>query len=456
MSAQNQTYPQKSMQERIWDIIREIVDKSRYISYIYRGEAKHHCQVSSGLYRAYDEAHKKLDTGCEIEPHDVVGSQCAILQKLKADLPEVDKDDGEELLIQLQHYGCKTNLIDFTTDYAVALFFACYKHSDKDGRVILLENTAENKDYSVIETLRTIHRVEAQKSILVQPKTGFLNIEPCSQVVCVPKDLKKAMLTYLEKHHGISAKRIYKDIHGFIEFADIRPYSLECDKGKMEAQEMNDAANAAEVDKKYEEAIGYYRKALELEPKSARAYIELGRVHVQRGGVFKKDTESEKVYRAAIVDYEKAKSLDDGNAEVYYELGRVYNALQEFPEAISHFTEAIKRDPDNVDFYHERATTYEALADFSLAIDGWNKAIDDWDKVIELRPNEKAYYAYRGRVHAAISEWDKAEQDLEEAKRGRARIVANPQKVADFEKQHGVQLPDKIKALLTQLGILSN
>ena len=42
-----------------------------------------------------------------------------------------------EILTEIQHYGGKTNLIDFTIDYLVALFFACDGHHDKDGRVIL-------------------------------------------------------------------------------------------------------------------------------------------------------------------------------------------------------------------------------------------------------------------------------------------------------------------------------
>ena len=29
-----------------------------------------------------------------------------------------------EILTEIQHYGGKTNLIDFTTDYFIALFFA--------------------------------------------------------------------------------------------------------------------------------------------------------------------------------------------------------------------------------------------------------------------------------------------------------------------------------------------
>ena len=33
--------------------------------------------------------------------------------------------DELSILTELQHYGAKTNLIDFTANYLIALFFAC-------------------------------------------------------------------------------------------------------------------------------------------------------------------------------------------------------------------------------------------------------------------------------------------------------------------------------------------
>ena len=53
---------------------------------------------------------------------------------------ESDKTIDFEILTEIQHYGGKTNLIDFTTDYFIALFFACDGHHDKEGRVILQMN----------------------------------------------------------------------------------------------------------------------------------------------------------------------------------------------------------------------------------------------------------------------------------------------------------------------------
>ena len=50
---------------------------------------------------------------------------------------DIDETTDFEILTEIQHYGGKTNLIDFTTDYFIALFFACDGHHDKKGRIIL-------------------------------------------------------------------------------------------------------------------------------------------------------------------------------------------------------------------------------------------------------------------------------------------------------------------------------
>ena len=50
------------------------------------------------------------------------------------------KYENLEILTKIQHYGGSTNLIDFTKDYFVALFFACNSSLDKDGRLIWLDS----------------------------------------------------------------------------------------------------------------------------------------------------------------------------------------------------------------------------------------------------------------------------------------------------------------------------
>ena len=126
------------------------------------------------------------------------------------------EEDNFEILTELQHYGGHTNLIDFTIDNHIALFFACDGSHDKDGRIILLERTEErNRNYQIEKPRNPQNRIIAQKSIFVQPPKGF--IEPEHFVVIdIPELLKEPMLNHLQKQHDISTKTVYNDLHGFI------------------------------------------------------------------------------------------------------------------------------------------------------------------------------------------------------------------------------------------------
>ena len=133
---------------RVLEKITEIAEKSADGDYVYRGESKFHDEVSSNLYREY-----KKDI--EAEHFDIEVVQKEILRE--AEEYTTHRMDDLEILTELQHHGGKTNLIDFTTDYLVALFFACDGNPNKPGRVILLQQQSEA--YKVVRPPRTIARV---------------------------------------------------------------------------------------------------------------------------------------------------------------------------------------------------------------------------------------------------------------------------------------------------------
>ena len=108
-----------------------------------------------------------------------------------------------ELLTELQHYGSRTNLIDFTSDYLIALYFACDGSHDKDGRVILLKKNEETrKNYNIEKPQTPLNRVIAQKSIFAQPPRGFIDFDDIS-VICIPRQLKQWLLLHLRKFQDI-------------------------------------------------------------------------------------------------------------------------------------------------------------------------------------------------------------------------------------------------------------
>ena len=195
-------------------LLRKIEAKSREDDYLFRGEPAHyqespyHGKVSSNLYRVFLRRE-----GFDVvqEQFDIAEVQTELLDTVK----EFSRKPVEELerLSEIQHYGGKTNLIDFTEDYLIALFFACDGSPCENGRVILQEK-ALLKDY-IVEPYEPINRVIAQKSVFVEHPDGF--IEPNRHdVINIPAVLKKPLREHLDRYHGITPMTIYNDIHGFI------------------------------------------------------------------------------------------------------------------------------------------------------------------------------------------------------------------------------------------------
>ena len=165
---------------RILEKLREITEKSSNGDYLYRGEPKHYKKVSSTLYRQYED-------DIEAEHFDIEVAQSEMLTEAKDYIHETNKEF--EILTQLQHFGGKTNLIDFTTDYLIALFFACESLFDKPGRVILLDASAQEENRAK-KPRNIINRVRDQKSVFARPPKGFIEIKP-DDVINIPKCLKQ-------------------------------------------------------------------------------------------------------------------------------------------------------------------------------------------------------------------------------------------------------------------------
>ena len=185
----------------VLSLIQEIVEKSANGDHVYRGEPECYPKVSSALYRLYEDV--------DAEHFDIEEVQKEILDKARR---YTSATEELEILAELQHHGGKTNLIDFTTDYHIALFFACDGFHDKDGRLLLLKEATEQGQ--VRQPRNPANRVIAQKSVFVQPPKGF--VEPDAEID-IPKALKQPILNHLRKYHGISTETIYNDLHGFIK-----------------------------------------------------------------------------------------------------------------------------------------------------------------------------------------------------------------------------------------------
>ena len=390
----------------VQDILGELRTKSRGGGYIYRGENKCHPSVSSSLYREFDIQDDNFDI--ELVEKEMLSDAKKHIGKLPQDsrsnftvlLNEssenteapIDTEDLERLT-ELQHYGGKTNFIDFTTDYLVALFFACDGEPEKHGRVILQKNE-KIKDW-IHQPQNPRHRVVAQKSIFIRPPLGFFNPDKEKEVVRIEKHLKQEMLSYLRNYHGISTQTIYNDLHGFIKHQDRHGDAYTHFYRGMACQNRADKATSPDnKQNEYKNAIDCYTKAIELNPEYTEVYYSRGKAYDAKGDIDE-----------AIQDYNKAIELNPENAEAYYSRGSTYLNINEIPEAIQDFSKTIELNPENAEAYYSRGKAYDAKGDIDEAIQNYNKAI-------ELNPENAEVYYSRGKAYDAKGEIDEAIQDF--------------------------------------------
>ena len=328
---------QKDQGNGVWKIIHEIAEKSANGNYIYRGEPECFSKVSSNLYRQYEQ-------DIETKYFDIEVVQKQILEEAKQFTTETDEF---EILTQLQHYGGKTNLIDFTTDFLVALFFACDGAYAQNGRIIMVDRTLLARKTSMEEQVRKPrhpqNRVISQKSVFVQPRKGFVE---SYETIIIPKYLKRPMLNHLKKCHNLSTETIYNDLHGFIVNRNIH---------KSSYTEFH-IAYTYQNKGNHQEAINHYNKSVELNPTNAAAYNNRGNTKAVLGW-----------YEEAIADYDEAIRINSQYALAYSNRGNAKVALGRYEEAIADYDDAIRINPQYAPAYSSREDAINQLQGTSPA-----------------------------------------------------------------------------------------
>ncbi|MDQ7787559.1 MAG: tetratricopeptide repeat-containing glycosyltransferase family protein [Thermodesulfovibrionales bacterium] len=131
---------------------------------------------------------------------------------------------------------------------------------------------------------------------------------------------------------------------------------------------LNYIGNVLQDQRKHDEAIECYQKAIQLNPAFAGSYYHLGTLFEIMGQ-----------YDKAIQYYEKAIRYDPHFAGSYNNLGNVYRKLGRVDEAIPHFQKAIEVNPQFWGSYYNLGEVYQ-----SKALD--DEAIAFYQKVLQSNP----------------------------------------------------------------------
>ena len=190
----------------------------------------------------------------------------------------------------------------------------------------------------------------------------------------------------------------------------------------------------------HEASLGYYERAIRLQPEYAEAYYNRGVLRSAQG-----DKEG------ALSDYSEAIRLQPEYAKAYNNRGNVRGDLGDRMGALSDYSEAIRLQPEYARAYYNRGNVRDdvgdregALSDYSEAIRlqpeyakaNYNRgllrsaqgdkegALSDYSEAIRLQPDDAAAYNNRGVLRSAQGDKEGALSDYSEAIRLQPEYVA--------------------------------
>ena len=206
--------PPASFGKVLEDIYKQV--KQNPGKFVFRGEHKDYGPVTSSMYR---QVHDPTDTSGYL-PKDWHSDLIELESSLLGSLEELSNDpnrDRNQLRAHLQHHGYSTNLIDFSHDCNVALYFASESEAfssefDDDGRVIILQRNCR-----VIDTGIQDPRALVQKSVFYDSESGIIPDDQYELVV-VPRETKHWLRSHLRDVHGLELHTIFPDFQAHSKF----------------------------------------------------------------------------------------------------------------------------------------------------------------------------------------------------------------------------------------------
>lgn len=158
------------------------------------------------------------------------------------------------------------------------------------------------------------------------------------------------------------------------------------------------------------EAITHFRRAIEVAPYKAEAYINLGNIYHGKGN----DDQAAGYYLQAL-------GLSPADPHVAYRLGEIYNRQGNLASAMLYFHMALAEAPGNVEALVNLGSIANELARQSEAIEYYRQAL-------ALKPNSAEVYIDLGRIYEALGRIEEAEASFARA------IAVNPGQAEAYNK----------------------
>jgi len=349
----------KSLIEYI-NFICDINEAERhYGSFIFRGQANSEWKLTSGAYRRIE--HGKINASYPspiVTNADVLEYMYEKLNEVRKRIPidsYMNKLNEIDLLVEMQHFGGATNLIDFSRNSLVALYFAVVDNANEKGKVFCINtNTTKIKSPSgnILKNIFPIEegrlysyspthnnfRIIKQDSVFLFDDLGIIPEELIDHVVVIDAENKRHILQDLNEVIGISDEQMYPDYMGYLQANSGRkPHKIKS------AIDYFNEGNLLRKTKNHKEAIRLFDKSLSINPNQHAVLL------------FKalclKDSKS---YSLALEACDAAKKINPENFDVQVVSGIIYTYLNRLLEARKSFDEAKRLAKSKIEMYSVR------------------------------------------------------------------------------------------------------
>lgn len=336
-----------------------------------------------------------------------------------------------ELLVELQHQGAATSLLDFTKNLCVALWFAC-NDFENDGAVFFIEdstnigifqratlNVLRKSVREIFEDTRIklyIWEPPGLRTRILQQDSIFifgLNEEILSRnakKIVIYNKIKRDILELLEKVFNVGLNTLFKDFDGFA-LANSQNESLATSMStKLFLQ-----GNEYFQEQNYKKAIESYKKAIEIDPKFSEVYLHLGILYLNLGEhqravdihrkAIKIDPSNDRAnYNLRIIQSIQKKTANieiDHSPKNYCSLGIELVKMEDYDKAIMNYERALEIDPNFYEAYFRLGIAYTKLKEY-------DKAIENYQYCIKTKPNDYKTYASLSIAYEEIGEYEKS------------------------------------------------
>ena len=147
--------------------------------------------------------------------------------------------------------------------------------------------------------------------------------------------------------------------------------------------------------KEYNESIGKWKKALEINPQYYFAYNNLGSALLNL-----------KKYNEALVNFNKAIELKPDFLDAYNNKGNVLIKLNKIPEALLSYDQAIKIKPDNIYAYIFKGHAFSEM-------DRLQEALENYKKAYLINPDYPLLLGYIAHTKSKICDWEDFKKNLD-------------------------------------------